>query len=89
LDGTTSDPFYEVAQSWTVALSLTDRVGAYTEWYAFFPTGADTQKPEHYFNGGFTYLLADDFQIDVRAGVGLNQAADDYFVGVGGVVRRW
>ena len=89
LDGTTSDPFYEVAQSWTVAVSLTDRVGAYIEWYAFFPTGADTQKPEHYFNGGFTYLLADDFQIDVRAGVGLNQAADDYFVGVGGVVRRW
>jgi len=89
LDETTSDMYYEIAQSWTVGASLTDRIGAYTEWYALFPSGADTQKPEHYFNGGFTYLVSDDFQLDVRAGVGLNQAADDFFVGAGAVVRRW
>lgn len=89
LDEVSSAQYYEFAQSWTVAASLTDRLGAYTEWYAFFPTGADTQKPEHYFNGGLTYLVTDDFQVDVRAGVGLNSVADDFFVGLGAVVRRW
>lgn len=89
LDGTTSDTYYEIAQSWVVGASVTDRVGAYAEWFAFFPTDADTEKPEHYINGGFTYLVSDDLQLDVRAGVGLNAAADDFFVGVGAVVRRW
>jgi hypothetical protein len=89
LDGTTGNAYHEVAQSWTVAASLTDRVGAYTEWYAFFPSGADTQKPQHYINGGFTYSVSNDLQLDVRTGVGLNQAADDFFLGVGAVVRRW
>ncbi len=89
LDGTTGNAYHEVAQSWTVAASLSDRVGAYTEWYALFPSGADTEKPQHYFNGGLTYSVSDNLQLDVRAGVGLNQAADDFFLGVGAVVRRW
>ena len=29
-----------------------DRIGGYTEWFALFPSGAVTAKPEHYFNGG-------------------------------------
>jgi len=79
--------FTEWAQSWTVGYSLTEQLGAYTEWFAFFPQSADTAKPEHYFNGGFTYLLTDNIQWDIRAGVGLNSAADDYFVGSGLSVR--
>ena len=47
------------------------------------PCSADTNHTENYFNGGFTVLLNDDVQWDVRAGVGLNEAADDYFVGTG------
>lgn len=87
LDATTSAAYTEWAQSWTVAYSLAEQFGAYTEWYALFPTSADTAKPEHYFNGGFTYLICDDVQWDIRAGVGLNDAADDYFVGSGLSVR--
>ena len=86
-DEVTGDNYVEFAQTWTVGYGLTERVGAYTEWFALFPSDADTAKPEHYFNGGFTYLLNNDVQFDVRAGVGLNNAADDYFVGVGGAVR--
>ncbi len=86
-DETTSDTYTEFAQSWTVAYSLTDRLGAYTEWFAFFPSGAVSAKPEHYFNGGFTYLLTDNIQYDVRAGMGLNGAADDYFIGTGLSIR--
>ena len=76
-----------MAQSWTVAYSLCDDLGAYTEWFALFPAGADTVKPQHFFNGGFTYLINNNVQFDIRAGVGLNSAADDYFVGTGLSIR--
>lgn len=89
LDETTSEAYTEWAQSWTVAYALADRFGGYTEWFALFPSSADTAKPEHYFNGGFTYLINNDVQWDIRAGVGLNDAADDYFVGTGLSVRYY
>ncbi|MBC8351399.1 MAG: transporter [Planctomycetes bacterium] len=87
IDETTTASYTEFAQSWTAAYTLTDRFGGYTEWFALFPSSADTAKPQHYFNGGFTYLITDDVQWDIRAGVGLNDAADDYFVGTGLSVR--
>lgn len=86
-DEGTGNAYTEWAQSWTVAYTLTDNLGAYTEWFAFFPHSADTATPEHYFNGGFTYLLSSDVQWDIRAGTGLNNAADDYFLGTGLSVR--
>ncbi len=89
VDSVAGSEYYEFAQSWTVAYSLTDRLGGYTEWFGLFPTAAVTELPEHYFNGGFTYLVSDNIQLDVRAGVGLNNAADDYFVGLGASVRHW
>jgi hypothetical protein len=79
--------YVRIAQSWTVAYSLTDRLGAYTEWFSLIPNGADTVHTESYFNGGFTFLLSDDVQWDIRAGVGLNGAADDFFTGTGLSIR--
>ena len=83
----TGDAYTEWAQSATAAFSLTDEIGAYTEWYALFPHSATAVKPEHYLNGGFTYLLSNDVQFDIRAGYGLNDAADDLFIGSGLSVR--
>ena len=39
------------------------------------------------FNGGFTYKFSPNLQYDIRAGVGLNDHSDDYFVGTGLSVR--
>jgi hypothetical protein len=86
-DDVTQETFYIFAQSWTVGYSLTEKLGAYTEWFALFPSGADTVRPEHYFDGGFTYLLSNNVQWDIRAGVVLNDAAADYFLGMGLAVR--
>jgi len=86
VDGS-GDAYLEMAQSWTVAYSLTDRVGAYTEWFALIPSSADTAQAEHYANGGFTFLLSNDVQFDIRAGVGLNEEAADFFTGTGLSVR--
>jgi hypothetical protein len=87
LDEVTAAAYTEWAQSWTVNYSLAERLGGYTEWFALFPHSADTARPEHYFDGGFTYLISNDVQLDIRAGVGLNEAADDYFVGLGLSIR--
>lgn len=87
LDEGTALAYTEWAQSWTIAYALCDQVGAYTEWYALFPHSADTARAEHVFNGGFAILANNDVQWDVRAGVGLNDAADDYFVGTGLSIR--
>jgi hypothetical protein len=75
--------YNEWAQSATLGRSLTEKVGAYTEWFAFFPAGSAVALPEHYINGGFTYLFNDDIQFDIRIGKGLNDASDDFFAGAG------
>ena len=87
VDSGTGSGYTEWAQSWTVGYSLHDRVGMYTEWYALMPDNAETAQVEHYGNGGLTLLLNDDIQWDIRAGVGLNDAADDYFLGTGLSIR--
>ena len=79
--------YLELAQSWTVAYSLTEELGSYTEWFALIPDGATTARTQHYFNGGFTYLINNNIQFDIRAGVGLSEAADDYFLGTGLSIR--
>lgn len=83
LDSVTGDPYSELAQSWTIGYSLTDRVGAYTEWYGLMPDGADVDHTQNYANGGFTFLVNNNLQLDIRAGVGLNEAAVDFFSGAG------
>lgn len=82
-DDVTLDTYSEWAQSWTINYGLLDRLGAYTEWFALFPHSADTASTKHFFNGGFTFLASDNIQWDIRAGLGLNDAADDYFAGTG------
>lgn len=83
LDDETGDPYVEFAQSWTINYSLAERIGAYTEWFCLAPDGADSNHNENYADGGFTFQPTINTQFDVRAGVGLNEAATDMFAGVG------
>lgn len=87
IDDGTGRAYLEYAQSWTVAYTITEQLGAYTEWFALIPHSADTAQPQHYFNFGFTYLLSNDVQWDIRYGTGLNRAAEDYFIGTGFSIR--
>jgi hypothetical protein len=79
--------YAQFAQSITIGYSLTEKIGAYTEWYVFVPNGFTIDQVEHYADGGFTYHLTNNVQFDIRAGVGLNEAADDFFAGSGVVIR--
>lgn len=87
LDDQTNEPFWEISQSLTVGLALTERIGLYGEWFALFPNGADTVLPQYLANTGLTLLVTHDLQWDVRIGLGLNDAADDYFAGTGLAIR--
>jgi len=87
LDDVTNDDYWLVAQSSVANWSITERVGVYFEYFGLYPHGADTVKPIHFVNGGFSLLVTDNLQLDWRAGVGLNRAAADYFTGTGFSVR--
>ena len=87
LDTVTNRPFLDVSQSATMGLGITERLGCYLEWYVMIPDGADVDPTLHYLNGGFTFAVNEDLQLDARVGRGLSQSADDYFAGSGLVFR--
>src|SRR5690606_17580768 len=71
--------YSEFAQSCSIGYSLSDRLGAFTEWFVLVPHSSDDARNEHYFNGGFTFLITDNVMWDIRGGVGLDNEATDYF----------
>jgi hypothetical protein len=89
VDGGSGDSYVELAQSWTVGRALSEQIGSYAEWFVIAPTSADTASTEHYLNGGITVLFNNDVQWDTRAGLGLSDAADDFFAGTGLSLRYW
>ena len=87
VDGVTGNQYIQWAQSLAIGKSITDQFGTYLEWFALFPDDADTDGVEQFLNGGFSYLLSDNIQWDIRAGVGLNEGAQDFFAGTGLSIR--
>ncbi|MDJ1485524.1 transporter [Cytophagaceae bacterium YF14B1] len=64
----------------TLGRSLSEKWGMYIEGYGFI---TKNQPADHRFDGGFTYLVTNDCQLDVSGGFGLTPAAPDSFIGVG------
>ena len=77
-DGFTPNP----TMSYTLSLgySITDKLSTYVEPYGFLTNNGEEL---HLINGGFTYLINDDFQVDLTGGFGLNEAAPDNFINCG------
>ena len=63
-----------------LGLTISDRLGSFVEYYGVIEEGAADQ---HSIDGGLTFLLNEDLQLDISAGAGLNDAAPDFFVAVG------
>ena len=69
-----------------LGVGLTDRWGSFIE--VFGEVGASAPgTPAHSFDGGITYLLRPNIQLDFAAGVGLSEAAEDWFLGGGFSIR--
>jgi len=83
--GLPEDQFYtEFIQTANLEYDLSDRVGAFTEWFCFIPSGAQSALPQHYFHAGFVFFPTKNIQLDIHSAMGLNQSADDLaFTGAG------
>ena len=72
----------ESAWSYSSALStpISKKIGVFGELYGNFGKDLDTSIA---FDTGLLYLVYDNLQIDISFGFGLNEAADDGFIGLG------
>jgi len=72
---------------YSVALGYgaTDQLGFFVELFGDVGLSADSSSTS--IDGGVTWLFDDDNQLDLFAGVGLDDDADDWFVGLGYSVR--
>lgn len=77
--------FSELIASLALGYGLSERWGAYAEYFGTY--GLDGRADESFVNGGLTYLVSRDLQLDGRVGYGLNGRDDDLFVGLGAAVR--
>ncbi|MEZ4754182.1 MAG: transporter [Bdellovibrionota bacterium] len=77
------DRYFELEGSLSLGIGLTENLGGYLEFYSIVPAETTSEFDQHYFNGGFTYLLNANTQLDIRAGLGINDNSDDFFTGAG------
>jgi len=77
-NGSNADGFF--LYSAALSYSITSRLGLYGEVYGTFDHG---NLPNHRIDGGFTYLLANNFQLDISAGTGLDNNIDKHFLSCG------
>lgn len=75
--------FGSVALGWSAG----ERLGLFAEVYGFSEE-EDGGEATSYANGGATWLLGPDLQLDARLGTGVSGTDTDWFVGVG-FARRW
>lgn len=78
--------FHRFAGALSVQYELTERAQTFLEYYGLSPRGKNAGNAS-YVDGGFTYRVNDDLQLDASAGVGLNGEKNDFFLSVGAARR--
>jgi hypothetical protein len=81
-----SGRFFQTTGSLSLGYELKEKLGSYIEYYGLYPADRPGSCA-HTIDGGLTYKITDNFQIDWRVGRGLNEQADDFFTGVGFAIR--
>ena len=67
-----------------LGISASNRLGIFIESYGRY---AMDEAADHRMDAGMTYLLMPNFQLDASAGMGISEAAPDYFVSFGASFR--
>lgn len=62
--------YNEFAASGSLGVGVTDRLGSYLEYFTFVPRNIGILS-SHYLNGGVTYGMTENLQLDARTGFGL------------------
>ncbi|MDX1577335.1 MAG: transporter [Gemmatimonadota bacterium] len=76
------DTQLEAPYTLALYIGVSDRVGAFVESFGAFGLG-DDRDSAHGLDAGLTLLLSSRLQLDASGGVGLNEAAEDWFIGSG------
>lgn len=74
------DPYGGYFYSVALGVGITDHLGMFVESYGNFMENNDNL---HQVDAGFTYLVQDNFQLDISGGLGLSETAPDYFASFG------
>jgi hypothetical protein len=83
------DHYYtEWFQTVNFEYDLCRKMMLFNEFVLIWPNGALAAQTQYYEHAGFHYFFLPNLQLDVHAGVGLNQAADNFFGG-SGLSWRW
>jgi Putative MetA-pathway of phenol degradation len=80
--GSGSERYNKFAGGVAVSFPLASRTGCFLEYYAVAVESGYGQNTS-YFDGGITYLINDNCQVDIHSGLGLDDDHPNYFVGVG------
>jgi hypothetical protein len=77
-DGFNADPtfIYTVASGFTI----TEKFGSYIEFFGFAP---QNDRANHSFDGGITYLINNNFMLDLSSGIGISDNAPEQYVAFG------
>ena len=64
----------------TAGYSISNKLGYYAELFGFAP---QNNSANHNFDAGFTYLINNNFMVDLSSGVGITDNAPDYYLALG------
>jgi hypothetical protein len=75
---------FSFSSSLALGIGLTENLGCFVEYFGIYQAA---EVASHNIDGGFTYLLNDDTQLDIFAGTSLG-VSNNYFLG-GGISLRF
>ena len=77
-DGFSPEPTF--IYTLTSGYMISQKLGFYTEFFGFSP---QNQKDYHSFDGGFTYLINNNFMVDLSSGIGITSNAPKHYFAIG------
>ena len=77
-DGFSAEPTF--LYTLTTGYSITNKFGSYIEIFGFAP---QKDKANHNFDAGITYLINNNFMLDLSSGIGITDNAPDHYLAVG------
>ncbi len=69
----------------TTGYSINNKLGCYAELFGFAP---EKNCANHNLDGGFTYLINNNFMVDLSSGFGLTNNAPNYYFALGFSIRQ-
>jgi hypothetical protein len=82
-DSTEGDHFNIWAPSTVLKIPVGEQWNIHGEYFGIFSQGREVDNSLHYFSPGAHYLVTRDFEVGVRVGWGLNDAAANFFLNAG------